>query len=423
MKNLVIGGLVLLLGLLGPQQGLESRFEPVWSLGLLMVLAFLCQQIAGHLRLPALAGWIAAGLILGPSGLGVVQPAHFASLGLVHAGAAMWVGALVGTGLFWPRGCGIGRLSAWAGLGTLATFLLTTAAIVAVAQHPWWLAVLFGALASLWGPFTIWNRWQNKNSLFLLGAAGNGFSLVILSAVLILLHQQGRLPDPALHLIGRLGLSLLAGALGAEILWRLGLFKAPAATLFAGVFGSSVLAAVLLVHLQLYALPFGLAAGLVLVGHKSQTRRVQHILQPMRPMALAIFFGLMGATIDLRILWPPLSGFYHILAIQVLVLILLRGLSSVFWLPFPAARRHLGWLLLPKGALLFELIYHPGSGLAGLLNPDSGRLLQQVALGDILVYTLIFPILATAVWHLGQRPELPASDRREKSRAEPAPAT
>ena len=82
MKNFVVCVIILLLGVLGPQQSLE--FEPVWTLGLLLLLAFLAQQIATYLRLPALFGWIGAGLILGPSLLQTVQPGQFVSLQLVH---------------------------------------------------------------------------------------------------------------------------------------------------------------------------------------------------------------------------------------------------------------------------------------------------------------------------------------------------
>ena len=426
MKNFVVCGIILLLGLLGPQRDLESRFEPVWSLGLLMLLAFICQQVAKNLRLPALTGWIVAGLILGPSGLQIVPPVHqFASLHFIHTLAAAWIGFLVGAGLFWPRGQKRGRIPVSVGLLTLATFLLTAAAIGSLTGLPGWLAILLGALASLWGPFTAWRSQQHEDHALLLSVVGSGFSLIVLSAVLVFLHLQDFLPAQALNLVGRLWLSLLAGALGAEILWRLKVFAAEDSILLVGVCSSFALAALLLIHLQLYALPFGLAAGLVLVWHKSQTRRVQHILEWTHSMAFSIFFGLLGATIDLRILWSPVAGFYQILLLQILVLILLRGLGPTFGYslltPATGPQKHIGWFLLPRGALLFELVYHPRNSLVDLLSGSPARLLQQVVLGDILAHTLIFSIIANTVWRLMRPSEQPVPEEREEPDSSPAP--
>ena len=106
----------------------------------------------------------------------------------------------------------------------------------------------------------------------------------------------------------------------------------------------------------------------------------------MRPIAFATFFALVGATIDLHILWPVPNEIYQILAIQILAVLFFRALLPSIWTPFGAAalssQKHIGWLLLPKGALLFELIYHRNS-LVDLVQNHWGQLLHQVFLTDI----------------------------------------
>jgi hypothetical protein len=423
VKNFVVCVIILLLGVLGPQQSLE--FEPVWSLGLLLLLAFLVQQLTTYLRLPALIGWIGAGLILGPSCLQVVQPGQFVSLQLVHIFAALWVGFLVGTEFSWPRESTRWRVSGFLGLTTLAIFLLTAVAIGSITKLPGWLAFLFAALATLWGPFVTWQE-RDKGHVLTAGILGNGFSLVVLSATLIFLYLQGFLPVQALHLTGRIWLSLLAGALGVEILWRLKIFAAPIHTLLPALLASFVLATSLLYHLQLYALPCGLAAGLTLAWHRGCTAPLQRMQQFMRPMAFATFFALVGATIDLRTLWPPPYSLYQILVVEILVLLFLRGLLPTIWSPFSTAAtgpdKHIGWLLLPRGALLFELIYHQNS-LVGLLSGPSAHLLHQVALADILIHLLVFSLLAAFIWRLVQ----PVASQKDAGQKElethPAPAT
>ena len=423
MKNFVVCVIILLLGVLGPQQNLE--FEPVWTLGLLLLLAFLAQQIATYMGLPALFGWIGAGLILGPSLLQTVQPGQFISLQLVHILAALWVGFLVGTEFSWPRLSSRWRFSGFIGLTTAALFLVTAIAIGLITELPDWLILLFAAVATLWGPFSTWQQRDHSNVLTA-AILGNGFSLIVLSTTLIFLSMEGFLPPQALYLTSRIWLSLLVGICGAELLWRLKIFAAPVHTLLPVTFAAFVLLASLLYFLQLYALPCGLAAGLTLALHRCRTAPLERVQQFMRPIACATFFALVGATVDLHTLWPGSNDLYQILVIQILALLFLRALLPTIWSPFGTAARgsekHIGWLLLPKGALLFELLYHR-NGLVGLVQNHWGQLLHQVLLADILIHLLVFSLLATFIWRLVQPTAAQNDAAKEKPDTSPAPAT
>ena len=63
-------------------------------------------------------------------------------------------------------------------------------------------------------------------------------------------------------------------------------------------------------------------------------------------------------------------------------------------LPGPHPGRRIGWRLLPRGALLFELFCGP-HGLAPYVGSEG--LLAQAVLLDILVSTLLFSVLASLV--------------------------
>ena len=154
LKYLVVCGIVLTLAILGPQQGLESPFDSLWALGALAIMSFVCHQIAAFLRLPQLVGWMAAGLIMGTSGLRIVLPAEHVLVDFLFALATVWVGFQVGSGLAWARAMRW-PVSAFAGLSTLAIFALAAGGTIAIAQLPAWLALLLGAMASLWGPVVV----------------------------------------------------------------------------------------------------------------------------------------------------------------------------------------------------------------------------------------------------------------------------
>ena len=422
MKNLTICGILLLITVLGPQQDHPGNFDALWALGGLALFAYILQQVADYLRLPALVGWLVAGLLLGASGLQLVRPADFTFLLLMRTLTGVWVGFQVGIHFSWPSPFNW-RIPGLVGLITLVTFLLATVGIALIAEPPWWLAVLLGALASLWGLFTAIPTPAHRGAL-LLGTLGTCFGLILLSILLGLLQLRGLLPPAALDLVARLWLSLLIGAAGAELLRRLGLFAARASTLTTALLGSFCVAALFIHHLEFFALPCGFAAGLALTRHRGLSKRLRYLLRSFSPIVFMLFFALAGATIDLRVLSPPLGHLPAIFLILLPILVLLRALIPVVYYPLPdptpQSRRQLGWLLLPKGALLFELIYHPRGSLIDLLGANPARLLHQVALLDILVHILLFSSIALLAERLISSRPSPAPTA-EKTESAPAP--
>ena len=275
------------------------------------------------------------------------------------------------------------------GLAAAATALIFAAvtAVTALLGLPWEQAVLLGALASLWGPFTGMPEFGRRSAL-LLAVLGTGCALVALGGTLVLLETG------AAGWVGRVGLSLVAGGglgLGLRLLGR---FATPSATIVSGLVGAFFFAALALEFLGLMALPCGLVAGLV--QDKQQSRRVRLLLHRGAPVAFMLFFALVGTALDLGALWSPATGLYEAALVLVAVPLLLRGLVPLVYYPLPGPHpgRRIGWRLLPRGALLFELFYGP-YGLAPYVGAEG--LLAQAVLLDILVSTLLFSALASLV--------------------------
>ena len=377
MKTIVVAAFVLLLIYYGPPQDRSSPFDVAWMLGALALLAATGGQLAQATRLPALVGWIGAGMLLGTGGLQLVDIGAFSLHQLLFLTAGLGVGFQVGLHLVWPT-------YAWRMLGLVAAvtalvFAAVTAAI-ALLGLPWEQAVLLGALASLWGPFTGVPEFGRRGAL-VLAVLGTGCALGALGGALILLETG------ASGWVGRVGLSLVAGGglgLGLRLLRR---FATPSATIVSGLVGAFFLTALALELLGLMALLCGLVAGLV--QDKQQSRRVRLLLHRGAPVAFMLFFALLGTVLDLGALWPPADGLYEAALVLVTVPLLLRGLAPIAYYPLPGPYRgrHIGWRLLPRGALLFELFCGP-HGLAPYVGAEG--LLAQAVLLDILVSTLLF---------------------------------
>ena len=384
MKTIVVAAFVLLLIYYGPLPDRSSPFDSAWMLGALALLAAAGGQLAQAIRLPALVGWIGAGMLLGTGGLQLVDLDAFSLHQVLFLTVGLGVGFQVGLHVIWPT-------HAWRmlGLAAAATALIFAAvtAVTALLGLPWEQAVLLGALASLWGPFTGLPEFGRRSAL-LLALLGTGCALVALGGTLILLETG------AAGWIGRVGLSLLAGGglgLGMRLLGR---FATPSATVVSGLVGAFFFAALALEFLGLMALPCGLVAGLV--QDKQQSRRVRLLLHRSAPVAFMLFFALVGTALDLGALWPSATGLYEAALVLVAVPLLLRGLVPMVYYPLPGPHpgRRIGWRLLPRGALLFELFCSP-HGLAPYVGTEG--LLAQAVLLDILVSTLLFSALASLV--------------------------
>ena len=377
MKTIVVAAFVLLLIYYGPPQDRSSSFDAAWMLGALALLAAAGGQLAQASRLPALVGWIGAGMLLGTGGLQLVDLGAFSLHQLLFLTAGLGVGFQVGLHVVWPT-------HAWRTLGlvaaTTALVFAAVAAATALLGLPWEQAVLLGALASLWGPFTGVPEFGRRGAL-VLAVLGTGCALGALAGALVLLETG------ATGWVGRVGLSLVAGGglgLGLRLLRR---FATPSATIVSGLVGAFFFTALALEILGLMALPCGLVAGLV--QDKQQSRRVRLLLHRGAPVAFMLFFALLGTALDLGALWPPADGLYEAALVLVAVPLLLRGLAPMAYYPLPGLHpgRRIGGRLLPRGALLFELFCGP-YGLAPYVGAEG--LLAQAVLLDILVSTLLF---------------------------------
>jgi hypothetical protein len=185
------------------------------------------------------------------------------------------------------------------------------------------------------------------------------------------------------------------------------LFVGPASTLFAGLMVAFLSASLALEEWGLPALPCGLAVGLALRRHPLQNRRVRLLLHRAAPAAFMLFFALLGTSLKLDILWPVADGLLEVALVMAAAPLFLRGLAPIAYYPLPAPDpgpgRRIGWQLLPRGALLFELFYGP-HGLGQYAG--SGGLLGQAVLVDILLSALLFSALASL---LGERVVWPRS--------------
>jgi hypothetical protein len=394
MRSLGVCAILLALAIVAPAPAQRGPYEPLWALGALVLLALTGQNVLRRMRLPAVVSWILAGLILGPSLLRIVEPLRVPVLALCFAITGVWAGLLVGMAVNWTptrRGWQIPVLTC---ASTLLTFAVVAIGTSLVTDLPLSLALILGAIASFWGPLLA--EFWHCREVQIISLIGVGFAFLLLSIVLAV-------QDPSsvgLDWVARLWLAPALGAAAGEFLWRIRVLQRRAPALLS-LTAWTAIAAFGAQHFDLPLLPLGLGTGLALAARQGSGRQLEHMLVPVRGTTVLLFAGLLMASADVgNMLWPIPSGLLEVIAVQVIAVVLLRGVGPALWYPLPLDvefTRQSGWLLLPKGLVAGELVLAAGATLPTILSVDHGALLQAVVVADMLVFGLVFTSFAAFV--------------------------
>ncbi len=122
-----------------------------------VALAFLFGKLVSKIKLPAILGWLLAGMVLGPHALGLLDTtlleAHWYEA-LVHI-LECAVGLLIGTELVWSKikksGKQIIITTLTQSLGTFAVVTLVFGIVFYFTGVPLYLAAVFGGIGSIQG--------------------------------------------------------------------------------------------------------------------------------------------------------------------------------------------------------------------------------------------------------------------------------
>ena len=407
MRSLGVCAILLTLAALAPPPAQRGPFEPLWALGALVLLAVTLQDVLGRLRLPAVVGWILSGLVLGPSLFQVVEPLRVPLLALCFSVAGLWAGLLVGLGVSWPKEHRIWRLPLVIATSTLLTIAIVAGGISVATDLPPVTILVLAALASMWGPLmsTFWRGCEGQ----VIGLFGIAFSFIVLSVVLGATALPG-----GIDWVLRLWVALLLGAVAGESLWRLHVLDRKMSALLS-LGALTIVASLVARRFGLPCLPMGLGLGLILAVRQGSGRQLEHLLAPARSMAILLFAGLLAASAQFGgLLWPVPQGLLEILVVQIVTLVLIRGVALAVWYPLPPDAefsRRSRWLLLPRGLIAGELVLSAGAALPGILSAGDGALLRAVVFADVFIFSMFFAVVAAAV--PPPAPTLPAVIEKE----------
>ncbi|MCA8897433.1 MAG: cation:proton antiporter [Hyphomonas sp.] len=403
--------------------------EFFFQIALILIAARVCAEVAVRLGAPSVIGELAAGLILGPSLLGILEPNEIirllAEIGIIlllfEAGSESDLGRLLHAGT---------RSAAVAVSGFIFPFVMAFALSYYV-FHQALLVALFvgGTLTATSIGITVRilqdvGRQNSKEGEIVLGAAVLDDVLgVLLLAMLYDFSKSGHVSLTNVARVSALiSVFFVIAPIAAKLLaFMISRYKNRAQT--PGLVATTIISLVLIFAWIAHAvgapeLLGGFAAGLALsrrfflpfgaalAQDHEFSEEVQRDMKPIVQLFTPIFFVVVGLSLDLRAIdWssPYIWAFSLSLAALAIIGKIAGGyiLMTEHWL----MRTAVGMSMVPRGEV--GLIFAELGRTTGILDPTS-----YAALVLVIAYTTLFsPFWIKMFYRLyGHRPELALED-------------
>jgi len=379
---------------------------PTWLINSLIYLsaAVIAVPLSKFLGLGSIIGYLAAGIAIGPWGLGLVTNVedilHFAEFGVVL------MLFLVGLELEPKRLWSLRRpIFGWGSAQVLLCALLMTIAAMIFGLD--WRVALVASLGLALSSTAIALQVMGERNLMSTGSGQASFSILLFQDVaaipiLALLPLLGAVsltnPDAAhtSHWFEALKIvAVIAGiVLGGRLLLRPVLrwiarsdtpeiFTAAALLLVVGI------AALM----QFVGLSMALGAFLagVLLAESEYRRELETDIEPFKGLLLGLFFMAVGMSIDVAVLMQsPALLAAVVLGFLLLKALVIYALARLMKLPFQ--ERPVFTLLLAQGGEFAFVVFQAAAG-ANVLEPQTASLL----IGAVAVSMLVSPLLLVAI--------------------------
>jgi len=370
------------------------------ALGLLLLLGYAGGGLARRLRLPAVAGYVLAGVAIGPSGLQLLGDSVGDGLGLVKDLGLGMVAMLIGAELTYRKIKKLGAsIITIAVVQVITTFGIVYWALRYLLDQPFVVAALLASLATVTTPvatMAVIREYRAKgpftttlmgvialDDVFCILAVGLSVGLILSMGTEAQALQWRYLIPPLLEVAWSIAAGIGIGAVSAPLLKRLKGSLEQLVAFLAIVFLNAGLAEAF----ELSALLMTMTAGVVIanLGEEQLFAAANNIDLPV----FVAFFTLAGAGLHIDVL---LSN-WQIAAVYIVFRVIgkMGGCYLGGWISRAEenVRRHLGTAMLTKAGLSLGLLMYVQDRLHSV---PIAALLAAVELAAISFYEIAGPI-------------------------------
>ncbi len=388
--------------------------QPLFALGLLLVVGYLFGKLAGRINMPEISGFIVAGILLGESVTGFVPRDMAHQLSLLPEVALGMIALSVG---------GEFRASTLRRLGTsivviagtqMAFTLVAVTATLALLGLPLPFAMLMGTIACATSPaslFAVANDLRARGRFVELMhgsvAVNDAGTLILFGLVFAVaggMIAGGDAPAGSMvvHAIYEIGFSLLVGAIAGVLLHLFSRGKRDGYEVLISGLGLFLVVMALTIVLDLSPLLTNMVAGAVLANLSQRQHPIFRFLEPFTPPIYALFFVIAGVELQLEILTQTdvlILGGGYIVARAVAKYYGVYSACAILKTE-PATRTNLGICMFPQAgvAIGLVLLVQTSPILQGI-PAESAKLIEtmvNIVLLSVLINEIGGPPLARA---------------------------
>lgn len=389
--------------------------SPVLSLGMLLLCGYFAGRLAGLVGLPAITGYIVAGLALGDSVAGLVSHHATERLQPVTEVALAFIAITIGGEFQLPKLRRSGaKILVITMLEAFLAFALVSAVLGLLGLDSRF-ALLLGAIAAATAPAAtvviireLKMHGEFVDYLYGVVAFDDAISVLLFSLVLAMVTplfgfagaDHGGILHAAADAGAEIGLSVLLGAVGGVLLHGIAI-RSPSdgARLIITVAVVFIVTAGALA-LELSPLLANMMFGAVLINLGPANSRLFMVLEPVTPPIFALFFILAGAELELSVFTELIIVAYGLVYLAARFAGKFAGAylgARVMDAP-AGVRRFLGFCLFPQAGVAIGLaLFLQASSVVAAAGPDVHRLvtlLVNIVLLSVFINELIGPSIS-----------------------------
>lgn len=393
-----------------------SSVNELLNLALLLIAGFIIGKLANRFHLPAVTGYLVAGLLIGPSILNLFTDSAVAGHQLISDLALGVIAFTIGREFRWQEikrvGAGVILITVCEGL----TACIVTAVAIRLIGQPIGIALLLGAIATATAPaatVVVMREYRSAGPLTstLLQVVALDDAVGLMTFALLGPIARADLTGSAASSVLMTILAPLGGiaaafaigiALGAGLAFILRHVRNTEEGL-ALVMGVILLGAGLAQHLQISPLLLNMAVGTTLINVSDRADRFIDALERMSLTIYVPFFVLAGASLHISEVGRlGLIGLTYLLA-RSAGKVLGAALGSRLAHAQASVQKYLGIALLPQAGVAIGMVLMLQQAV-----PEAASLITTVVLGSVMVYEMLGPVCAkiaiTRAGEVGQAP-------------------
>ncbi|KPU27632.1 potassium transporter [Caloranaerobacter sp. TR13] len=372
--------------------------NPFMSLGIALVLGILFGQLMNKYKIPAVAGYIIAGLIVGKSGLNIVNSEMIEKLSFLSDLALGIIAFNIGSELKIPVIKKLGKpIFIIAACESMGAFILVTSIMLLLKQGIG-TALILGAVSSATAPAAtvmVLKEYNAKGPLTstLLGvvAVDDAICLMIYAVAssiskVFIKHEVVTVYKVLVHPITEIVLSLLAGCIAGILLAYLIKISKKENEMLPFTTGVIILLIGVALKYNLSPLLSAMTLGIIVANISSNSRRAFSSIEMFSPPIIAAFFTLAGSRLDIALL--PHIGLIGIayLVFRILGKVLGASIGGMVSKAPLSVRKYLGFGLLSQVGVAV--------GLAIIVSREfPGTQLGSIVITILLATTIITEII------------------------------